>query len=362
MSVPAPDPMSLWDPAPKGPGIEDSERPHGTAPTTDGKAEEHTPSEGGDALPASGGPRHRSYGDRVFRGAVTLFAVVVVAVPGLMLLSLVHASALTLARFGGGFLSASKWDPVHEHFGALPFIYGTVVSSLLALLLAVPVSLGMAIFLSDLAPHRFRQPLGFVVQLLAAIPSVVYGFWGMFVLVPVLRDTVEPFLQAKFGFLPLFRGEPLGFGMLATGIVLAIMIVPTITSISCEVMRAVPDAQREAALGLGATPWDTIRLAVLPAAKSGILGAVILGLNRALGETMAVTMVIGNRPRMSGSLLDPGYSMASVIANEFAEADSDLYLSALSEIALLLFGVALVMNLLAHWLVSVTKNRVQGRA
>jgi phosphate transport system permease protein len=175
-----------------------------------------------------------------------------------------------------------------------------------------------------------------VVELLAAIPSVVYGFWGVFVLVPLLRESVEPFFIRRFGFLPLFRGEPLGFGMLAAGIILAIMIVPTITSISREVLRAVPETHREAAIGLGATPWDTIRHAVLPSARSGIVGAIILGLNRALGETMAVTMVIGNRPKISASILDPAYTMASVIANEFTEADKDIYLSALSEIALLL--------------------------
>jgi len=226
----------------------------------------------------------------------------------------------------------------------------------------VPVSVGLAVFLSDLAPRGARKPLGFVVELLAAIPSVVYGFWGIFVLVPLLREDVEPFLLARFGVLPLFRGEPLGFGMLASGIILAIMIVPTITSVSREVLSAVPDLQREAAIGLGAHPWDVIRYAVLPTARSGILGAIILGLNRALGETMAVTMVIGNRPKVSASLLDPAYTMASVIANEFAEADSDTYLSALSEVALLLLGVALVMNLFARWLVSATKQRMARAA
>ena len=313
----------------------------------------------GETATADGAPRPGvQVGDRIFAGVVRLFGLIVLAVPALMLVALVFASAASIRRTGFSFLTSSRWDPVHEHFGAWPFIYGTVVSSLLALCLAVPVSVGLAIFLSDLAPHRVRRPLGFVVELLAAIPSVVYGFWGIFVLVPVLRETVEPFLIAHLGFLPLFRGEPLGFGMLASGIILAIMIVPTITSISREVLGAVPDTHREAALGLGATPWDVIRVAVLPAARSGIVGAIILGLNRALGETMAVTMVIGNRAKVSGSLLDPAYSMASVIANEFAEADSDTYLSALSEVALLLLGVALVMNLLARWLVHATKQRM----
>ncbi len=317
----------------------------------------------GDVATVPPAPRARpQLGDRIFAGVVRLFGLVVLAVPALMLVALLFASAASFRRSGLSFLTSSRWDPVHEQFGAWPFIYGTVVSSLLALCLAVPVSVGLALFLSDLAPHRVRRPLGFVVELLAAIPSVVYGFWGIFVLVPFLRETVEPFLLAHLGFLPLFRGEPLGFGMLAAGVILAIMIVPTITSISREVLGAVPDTHREAALGLGATRWDVIRVAVLPAARSGVVGAVILGLNRALGETMAVTMVIGNRPKVSASLLDPAYSMASVIANEFAEADSDTYLSALSEVALLLLGVALVMNLLARWLVHATKQRMARAA
>ncbi len=301
-------------------------------------------------------------GDKAFRAVVTAFGVLVLLVPALMLLELLRASMPSIRAFGARFLTSSTWDPVKHVFGAWPFIYGTIVSSIIALLLAVPVSIGLAIFLSDLAPHRIRKPIGFMVELLAAIPSVVYGFWGIFVLVPLLREHVQPFLGEHLGFLPLFQGPPLGFGMLAAGVVLAIMIVPTVTSISREVLQAVPSTHREAAVGLGATPWDVIRYAVLPSARSGIVGAVILGLNRALGETMAVTMVIGNRPQASASLFDPAYSMASVIANEFAEADSDIYLSALSEIALLLFGVALLMNFLARWLVHATKNRMEKRA
>jgi phosphate transport system permease protein len=303
----------------------------------------------------------KSLGDRIFIGLATFFGLVVLALPILMVIELTRASSLSLTHFGFGFLTASSWDPVREQFGAWPFIYGTVVSSILALLVAVPVALGVAIFLSELAPHSIRKPLGFLVELLAAIPSVVYGFWGMFVLVPWLRETIEPFLIERLGFLPLFRGEPLGFGMLAAGLILAIMIVPTISSISREVLRAVPETQREAAVGLGATPWDTIRTAVLPTARSGIMGAIILGLNRALGETMAVTMVIGNRPKASASLMDPGYTMASVIANEFAEADTDVYLSSLAEIGLLLFGVALILNLVARWLVGSVKAKAGAR-
>jgi phosphate transport system permease protein len=315
-----------------------------------------TPPSNVDIAPRARGIR---IGDRLFSAVTAGAGVVVLLIPAAMVVQLVIASRLSLARFGIGFLGTSTWDPVREQFGAWPFVYGTLVSSLLALLIAVPVSLGVAIFLAELCPHRMRRPLGFFVELLAAIPSVVYGFWGIFVLVPLLRNSVEPALGKYLGFLPLFQGPPLGFGMLAAGIILAIMIVPTITSISREVLLAIPNTQREAAVGLGATPWDTIRHAVLPVARSGIVGAIILGLGRALGETMAVTMVIGNRPEASISLFEPGYSMASVIANEFAEADSDIYLSALSEIALLLFGVALLLNLFARWLVRVTKGRVE---
>jgi phosphate transport system permease protein len=315
-----------------------------------------TPPSNVDIAPRARGIR---IGDRLFSAVTAGAGVVVLLIPAAMVVQLVIASRLSLARFGIGFLGTSTWDPVREQFGAWPFVYGTLVSSLLALLIAVPVSLGVAIFLAELCPHRARRPLGFFVELLAAIPSVVYGFWGIFVLVPWLRNSIEPALGKYLGFLPLFQGPPLGFGMLAAGIILAIMIVPTITSISREVLLAIPNTQREAAVGLGATPWDTIRHAVLPVARSGIVGAIILGLGRALGETMAVTMVIGNRPEASISLFEPGYSMASVIANEFAEADSDIYLSALSEIALLLFGVALLLNLFARWLVRVTKGRVE---
>jgi phosphate transport system permease protein len=322
------------------------------------------------AAPTPGAPHARAgreltggahLGDRLFTAGTGMFGALVLALPVLMVALLYRASRASIATFGAGFLTGTKWDPVREEFGALPFIWGTVVSSLLALCLAVPVALGLAIFLSELCPQRLRRPLSFLSELLAAIPSVVYGFWGIFVMVPWLRDTVEPALIRWFGALPLFRGQPLGFGMLAASLILAIMIVPTIASISREVLRAVPESQREAAIGLGATPWDVIRRAVLPTARSGILGAVLLGLNRALGETMAVTMVIGNRPKISASLLDPAYTMASVLANELLEADREIYVSALSEIGLLLFGVALIMNLGARWLVSGVKRRVAGR-
>jgi phosphate transport system permease protein len=234
---------------------------------------------------------------------------------------------------------------------------------LLALALSCPIALGVAIFLSELSPHWLRGPVGFLVELLAAVPSVVYGLWGIFALAPLLRESVEPALGSVFGFLPLFQGPHQGFGMLAGGIILAIMILPTIASVSREVLHAVPGTYREAALGLGATRWETIRFAVLPYARSGLVGAVILGLGRALGETMAITMVIGNRAEISASLFAPSYTMASVIANEFTEATDDLYLGALAEIGLLLFAVTLLLNIIARLLVwSVARAPSGGRA
>jgi phosphate transport system permease protein len=290
-------------------------------------------------------------GDLGFRLITALFAGSAVLTLAAMAVQMTRASALSLERFGLRFITGRDWDPVREFFGALPFIYGTVVSSLLALVIAVPVSLGVAIYLAELAPLWVRRPLGFVIELLAAIPSVVYGLWGIFVLAPWLRGTVEPALERTLGFLPLFRGTPRGVGMLAGGLILAIMILPTIASVSRDVMRAVPNTLREGALALGATRWETVRAAVLPQARSGIVGAVILGLGRALGETMAVTMVIGNRAEISASLFAPSYTMASVIANEYTEASGDLYLAALSEIGLLLFAVTLALNMVARLLV-----------
>ncbi|HEY3499778.1 MAG TPA: phosphate ABC transporter permease subunit PstC, partial [Polyangiaceae bacterium] len=257
----------------------------------------------------------------------------------------------TLKAFGPAFLFGRVWDPLHGVFGALPFVYGTIVSSLLALAIAVPVSLGVAVYLSELAPPWQRSVLGFLVELLAAVPSVVYGLWGVFALSPWLRSSVEPALARTFGFLPLFQGPQHGVGMLAGGIVLAIMILPTISSVSREVLRAVPLSLREGALALGATRTEMLRIAVLPYARSGLLGAVLLGLGRALGETMAVTMVIGNRAEISASLFAPSYTMASVIANEFTEATHELHLAALAEVGLLLFVVTVLLNVAARLLV-----------
>ena len=293
----------------------------------------------------------RGVGDRVYRGLVLASVWLVLALAGGLLLALGWESWAAIRAFGLRFLITSHWDPVAGEFGALPFIYGTLVSSLLALLIAVPLSLGAAIFLAELAPSWVRPPVAFLIEMLAAVPSVVYGLWGIFVLVPWLRDWVQPALARTLGFLPLFQGPPYGIGMLAAGLILAIMIVPYITSVSREVLLAVPGSQREAALGLGATRWETTRIAVLRYGRSGLIGAILLGLGRALGETMAVTMVIGNRPEVAVSLFAPGYTMASVLANEFTEATSDLYVSALVEIGLLLLVVTVAVNGLARLLV-----------
>ena len=295
--------------------------------------------------------RAANRGDRIFRWVVTGFAVAILLLVFAIAFEMIDSSMLSIRTFGFGFLTGTTWDPVFEQFGALPFVYGTLVSSLIALLIGGPIALGAAIYLAELAPDWLRNPLSFLVELLAAIPSVVYGLWGIFVLSPILRTAVEPFLASTLGFLPLFQGPAYGFGMLAGGLVLAIMIIPTIAAVSRDVMRAVPNTQREALLAIGGTRWEMIRTVVLPYARSGIIGAVILGLGRALGETMAVTMVIGNRPEISGSLFAPSYTMASVIANEFTEATYNLYLGALVEIGLVLFGVTLLLNGVARVLV-----------
>jgi phosphate transport system permease protein len=295
--------------------------------------------------------REANLGDFFFRAVTALFAGSVILTLLAMAVEMFFASEESIAAFGLGFITSTVWDPVRDQFGALPFIYGTVVSSLLALMISVPISLGIAIFLSEMAPEGLRAAVGFLVELLAAVPSVVYGLWGIFVLAPWLRETVEPALGTSLGFLPLFQGPHQGFGMLAGGIILAIMVTPTISSVSREVLRAVPSTLREAALALGATRWETVRTAVLPYARSGIIGAAILGLGRALGETMAITMVIGNRAEISASLFAPSYTMASVIANEFTEATGDLYLAALAEIGLVLFVVTVLLNVVARLLV-----------
>jgi phosphate transport system permease protein len=310
----------------------------------------HTPS----LLRASGG----EVPDRIFQFAMTVCGVAVLGVLVLIVYELISRSSLSWHAFGFKFFAASDWDPVSEKFGALPFIYGTLVSSLLALVIAVPLSVGVAVFTTEMCPKALRGPLSFFVELLAAIPSVIYGLWAIFILVPLLSGYIQPFLAKTLGWTGLFSGPPYGIGMLAAGIILAIMIVPIISSITREVLMVVPQHQREGVLALGATRWEMIRVGVLRNARAGIVGGIILGLGRALGETMAVTMVIGNRPEIAKSLFAPGYTMASVLANEFSEATGEVYLSALIEIGLALFLVTIIVNALAQVLVwSVTRGQ-----
>jgi phosphate transport system permease protein len=292
-------------------------------------------------------------GDRIYTAVITGFAASVPLLLVCIAVAVGMAAWPALHRFGFSFLMSSAWDPVNGAFGAAPALYGTLVSSILALVIATPLAIGVAIYLSEFAPAWLRQPVSFLVDLLAAVPSVVYGLWGIFVLIPLLRDYIVPFFKNTLylGNTPLFSGPTYGPSMLAAGIILAIMVLPYISAVSREVLLAVPRAQREAALALGATRWETIWGAVLPYARSGIIGGVILGLGRALGETMAVTMVIGNRHEISASLLAPGYTMASLIANQFTEATGDLHLSALMAVGFTLFVVTLIVNALARWLV-----------
>ena len=293
----------------------------------------------------------RRIGDGVFHVLVLAAALLVLAIVVGLGVDLAWESRLSIARFGFRFLVSQTWDPIHQQFGALPFIFGTVVTSVMAIVLAFFVGVGAALFLTELAPDRLRGPLSALVELLAAIPSVVYGLWGIFVLAPVIRIWIEPFLQNVFGFIPIFSGPKIGIGFLAGGIILAIMILPTVTAISRDVIRTVPREQREGAMALGATRWEVISKVILPYARSGVLGAVILGLGRALGETIAVTMVIGGRPQITHQLFGLGYTIASVIANEFTEATYQLYLSALFELGLILLAITMLLNVAARLLV-----------
>ncbi|MBI5711393.1 MAG: phosphate ABC transporter permease subunit PstC [Candidatus Eisenbacteria bacterium] len=304
-------------------------------------------------MAAAPGRRRAVWADEAYRRLLGALALLVPVVAALVLYETARGAGPSLRVFGWGFLVSTDWDPVAERFGALPYLYGTLVSSAIAMALAVPFGIGSAVFLAELAPPRLGAVVSFVIDLLASIPSIVYGIWGLFVLAPWLRSAAEPWLTAHVGFLPLFQGFPFGIGMLNAGIVLAIMVVPTVVSISREILLATPRSLREAALALGSTRAEAIAVAV-DAARPGILGAAILALGRALGETMAVTMVIGNTNRISASLLAPGATMASVIANEFAEATGKLYLSALVEIALVLFALTVVVNALARLLVVAT--------
>jgi len=303
-----------------------------------------------------------SLADRAFSALMLVCALSIFAIVLLILVELISGSKLTIQKFGMSFFFGSAWDPVNGNFGALPFIYGTVVSSILALIIAVPLAVGVAIFLTEMCPDWLRGFLAFFTELLAAIPSVVYGLWAIFVLIPLMRQYLNPFLIKTLGWSGIFAGPNYGIGMLAAGVILSIMILPIISSLTREVMSAVPHAQREAVLALGATRWEMIRMGVLRNARIGIVGAIILGLGRALGETMAVTMVIGNNPRISASLLGPGYSIASVLANEFSEATGSLYLSALIELGLVLFLLTFIINGLARLMILVTTQRGSGVA
>lgn len=301
-------------------------------------------------------------GDFLFQGWTLLMAFSIFFIILLLIVELYRGSYLGLSEYGWRFVTEQRWDPVFREFGSLPAIYGTVLSSMLALLIAGPIGLLTAIYLAELAPRWIAEPVSFLVELLASIPSVVFGLWGLFVLARVLRDPVGPFLQQTLGFMPFFSCDPIGVGMLAAAIILAIMILPYAVAVARDVLRAVPSQQREAMLALGATRWETIWRAVVPYARSGIVGGLMLALGRAVGETMAVTMIIGNRPEMSSCLFNPGYTLASLIANEFAEATYDLYVSVLIELGLVLFVITLILNAIARLMVLRMAHGMEGRA
>jgi phosphate transport system permease protein len=303
-------------------------------------------------------------GDRAWAAALVIFGGTILVVAGLILLQLGKASFPAWENLGFlRFLGSSDWDPVQEKYGALPFIYGTLVTSAIAIAVALPVAVGLALFLSEMGPKRLRAPVAFAIEVLAAIPSVIFGLWGLFVMVPWLRDSLQPALQKTLGFLPIFQGPMIGLGYLAAGLILAVMILPTISSVTNEVLKTVPLHLKEGALALGATRWEAIRIAVLPYARPGIIGAALLGLGRALGETMAATMLIGNSPEIHASIFAPGYSLPAVIANEFAEATGEVHVGALASLGLVLFGLTLILNALARLLVqAVARGPRKGAA
>ena len=296
-------------------------------------------------------------GDQIAHLVTLFFAASVLLVTVFLVWELWLHSAESRTKFGFGFFTSSNWDPVAGDFGALPYIYGTVLTSVLALIISVPLGVGAAIFLAELAPPRLSMACTFLVELLAAVPSVIYGLLAVFTLIPLLRNYGEPFLRATLGFLPFFRGPIFGVGYLASGMILAVMTFPFIIAISREALMEVPRDQREAALALGATRWESTFQIVVPYARLGILGSIFLGLARALGETMAVTMVIGNVPQISASLFAPGYTIAAVIANEFAEASGELHTAALVEMGLVLFLLTIVINALARLMVIATSRK-----
>ncbi|CAG1064778.1 Phosphate transport system permease protein PstC [uncultured bacterium] len=291
-------------------------------------------------------------GDAVFKGVAYGFAFSVILLMALLFIVLVKESWLSIKAFGFSFVYSSIWDPVAQEFGALPSIYGTIVSSIIAIVIAVPISLGIAIFLTEMAPKRLKGPIGTAIELLASIPSIIYGMWGLFVFAPFLSEYVEPFLIDYLGFIPLFTGAPLGIGMLPAGFILAIMIIPFISSVTRDIFQMVPSILKESGYGVGATKWEVIRKIVFPYARSGVIGAVILGLGRALGETMAVTFLIGNAQEIKLSLLDPATSISATLANEFTEAVEELYLSSLVELGLILFLITFVVLALAKLLIA----------
>jgi phosphate transport system permease protein len=301
-------------------------------------------------------------GDEVARAVTLVFAVLILAVTLLLVYQLWTTSAPSREKFGFRFLSSQLWNPVTDQFGALPFIYGTCITAFLALLISVPLGVGAAIYLSELAPPKVSNSLTFLVELLAAVPSVIYGLIAIFTLVPLMRTTIEPALKSAFGFTPFFTGPAFGVGYLSAGLILAVMTFPYIISVSREALMSVPREQREAALALGATHWESTWDAVLPFARLGIIGSVFLALARALGETMAVTMVIGNDPSIHASLLAPGYTIAAVVANEFTEANGKIYPSALVELGLVLFVLTMIVNGLAQLLIAVTSRKGSAKA
>ena len=299
-------------------------------------------------------------GDEIARLITFLFAASVVLITLLLVFELWQGSVLARHKFGLKFFFTRVWDPIFDQFGALPFIYGTLVTSVVALVIAVPLGIGAAIFLAELAPQKISDTLQFFIDLLAAVPSVIYGLLGVFVVIPLMRQYLQPALKGTLGFLPLFQGPAYGVGFLTAGIVLAIMVIPYIISVSREILLAVPRDQREAALALGATRWESTWKVVVPFARGGIMGSIFLALARALGETMAVTMVIGNTPTISASLFSPGYSIAAVIANEFTEATGDLYLQSLIELGLVLFLLTFILNGVARLLIVATSQKGGG--
>jgi phosphate transport system permease protein len=300
--------------------------------------------------------------DRVYRFVLLFFALCIPLLLLLICIEVGRAGWPALRMFGVSFLTTSTWDPVKGQFGAAPAIIGTLLTSIIALILATPLALGGAVFLSEFSPNWLRQPLSFFIDLLAAVPSVVYGLWAVFFLLPFMRTAIMPFLRdtLHLGATPFFSGPAYGPSVLAAGMILAIMVLPYIAAVSREVLMAVPRSQREAALALGATRWEAITGAVVPYAKTGIFGGIILGLGRALGETMAVTMVIGNRHEISASLFAPGYTMASLIANEFSEATTDAHIAALMAVGFVLFLITLIVNGIARWMVSRIGSEVRA--